>query len=153
MGPLSGTNKATWCVKLLPMTVSAYHVDCGCFCALLKTHCCCLSPCGGYGPPSAPHHPPHSHPTPIHSIRDITAVGKNYLKTQQCQLGNFTIVSLNGLMNSSCVSVCWFADKFYTALDYSVCRNYFTLSAGIYLEAIYILRAGTCLHTVCWYLP
>ena len=64
------TNKATWCVKLLPTTVSAYHVDCGCFCTLLKIHCCCLSPCGWYSPPSA------SHPPPIHTIRDITAVGK-----------------------------------------------------------------------------
>ena len=60
--------------------VSVYHVDCGCFCALLGTHCCCLSPCGWYGPPSAPHpppppalplpsthptaHPPHRPPTP-----------------------------------------------------------------------------------------
>ena len=92
MGPLRGTNKTTWCVKLLPTTVLAYHVDCGCFCALLRTHCCCLSPCGWYNPPLAPHPPPlppsPSHtPTPIHAIRDITAVGKNYLKTQQCQLG------------------------------------------------------------------
>ena len=102
MGPLGGTNKATWCVKLLPTTVSAYHVDCGCFCALLGT--CCLSPCGWCGPPSAlclPHLPTHArgsppaspltyppaHPPSIHAIRDITAVGKNYLKTQQCQLG------------------------------------------------------------------
>ncbi len=79
-GPLGGTNKATWCVRLLPMTVSAYHVDCGCFCALLGTHCCCLSPCGWYNPPSAPHPPPlptpPAHPPTINSIRDITAVGK-----------------------------------------------------------------------------
>ena len=32
------------------------------------------------------HHPP-THPPPIDSIRDITAVAKNYLKIQQCQLG------------------------------------------------------------------
>ena len=54
------------------------------------THCCCLSPCGWYNLPSAypPPTPPPSHPpTPIDSIRDITAVGKNYLKIQQCQLG------------------------------------------------------------------
>ena len=89
-GHWGGTKKATWCVRLLPTTVSAYHVDCGGFCALLGTHCCCLSPCGWYNPPSAPHHPPHpppAHPPPINSIRDITAVGKNYLKTQQYQLG------------------------------------------------------------------
>ena len=91
MGPVGGTNKATWCVRLLPTTVSAYHVDCGCFCALLGTHCCCLSPCGWYNPPSAPHPPPPptppTHPPPINSIRDITAVGKNCLKIQQYQLG------------------------------------------------------------------
>ena len=37
MGPLMGTNKAAWGVKLLLMTVSAYQVDCGCFCAILNT--------------------------------------------------------------------------------------------------------------------
>ena len=90
---LGGTNGATWCVRLLPTAVSAYQVDCGCFCALLGTHCCCLSPCGWYGPPSAPHPPPpptppppahpplplppaHPPTQPINSIRDITAVGK-----------------------------------------------------------------------------
>ena len=55
--PLGGTNEVTWCIKLLPTTVSAYQVDCGYFCALLRTHCCCLSPCGWYDPPSAPHPP------------------------------------------------------------------------------------------------
>ena len=84
MEPLRGTNKATWCVKLLPTTVSAYQVDCGCFCALLRTHCCCVSPCGWYNPPSAS----QPHPPPINFIRDITAVGKkNHLENQQCQLG------------------------------------------------------------------
>ena len=43
MGPLMGTNKAAWGVKLLLVTVSAYQVDCGCFCAILNTqHCFCL---------------------------------------------------------------------------------------------------------------
>ena len=87
MEPLRGTNKATWCVKLLPTTVSAYQVDCGCFCALLRTHCCCVSTCGWYNPPSASHPPPTLTPPPINSICDITAVGKNHLKNQQCQLG------------------------------------------------------------------
>ena len=40
----------------------------------------CLSPCGWYNPPSAPHPPPPptppTRPPPINSIRDITAVGK-----------------------------------------------------------------------------
>ena len=31
-------------------------------------------------------HPPPHPPTPINSIGDITAIGKNYLKTQQYQL-------------------------------------------------------------------
>ena len=92
MEPLRGTNKATWCVKLLPTTVSAYQVDCGCFCALLRTHCCCVSPCGWYNPLSASHPPPTptpppSRPPPINSICDIKAVGKNHLKNQKCQLG------------------------------------------------------------------
>ena len=43
MGPLMGTNKAAWGVKLLLVTVSAYQVDCGCFCAILNTQHCCLS--------------------------------------------------------------------------------------------------------------
>ena len=87
MEPLRGTNKATWCVKLLPTTVSAYQVDCGCFCTLLRTHCCCVSPCGWYSPLSASHPPPMpTPPTPINCIHDITAVGKNHLKNQQCLL-------------------------------------------------------------------
>ena len=48
MGPLMGTNKAAWGVKLLLTTVWVYQVDCGSFCALLKTQHCCLSPCGWY---------------------------------------------------------------------------------------------------------
>ena len=39
MGPLMGTNKAAWGVKLLLMVVWSYQVDCGSFCALLtQTH-------------------------------------------------------------------------------------------------------------------
>ena len=64
MGPLMGTNKAAWDVKLLLVTVSAYQVDCGCFCAILNTQHCCLSPCGWYCPPSASHPPP----TPAHPL-------------------------------------------------------------------------------------
>ena len=37
MGPLMGTNKAAWGVKLLLTTVWSHQVDCGSFCALLKT--------------------------------------------------------------------------------------------------------------------
>ena len=64
MGPLMGTNKAAWGVKLLLTTVSAYQVDCGCFCAILNTQHCCLSPCGWYYPPSASHPQRPPHPLP-----------------------------------------------------------------------------------------
>ena len=37
MVPLGHTNKAACGVKLLPTTVLAWDVHCGCFCALLKT--------------------------------------------------------------------------------------------------------------------
>ena len=62
MEPLRGTNKATWCVKLLPTSIYVYQVDCGSFCALLRTQCCCLSHRGWYCLPSAFHPPPT--PTP-----------------------------------------------------------------------------------------
>ena len=58
MGPLMGTDEATWDVKSLLTTVLSYQVDCGSFCALLKTQHCCLSPCGWYRPPLASHPPP-----------------------------------------------------------------------------------------------
>ena len=98
MEPLRGTNKATWCVKLLPITIYVYQVDCGSFCALLRTQCCCLSHCGWYRPPLASHpqcSPPPTCPPPINFIRDITAVDKNHLKNQQCQLdGRFSYKSI-----------------------------------------------------------
>ena len=83
MGPLMGTNKAAWGVKLLVMTVWSNQVDCGSFCALLKTQHCCLPPCGWYCLPSASHPPPtpsHS-PTPINFIHDIAGVVKTTTKT------------------------------------------------------------------------
>ena len=64
MGPLMGTNKAAWGVKLLLTTIWSYQVDCGSFCALLKTQYCCLPPCGWCCPPSASHPPPTSTPPP-----------------------------------------------------------------------------------------
>ena len=66
MGPVMGTNKAVWGVKLLLTAVWACQVDCGSFCALLKTQHCCLSPCGWYCPPSASHPPPTPTPYIIH---------------------------------------------------------------------------------------
>ena len=89
MESLRGTNKATCCVKLLPMTVYVYQVDCGCFCALLRTQCCFLSHCGWFCLPSASHAPPTPPPTRpphINFIRDITAVEKNHFKNQPFQL-------------------------------------------------------------------
>ena len=77
-----GTNKAAWGVKLLLTTVWSYQVDCGGFCALLKTQHCCLPPCGWFSPPSASHHPqrpphpPPARPPPINFIRDTTGVLK-----------------------------------------------------------------------------
>ena len=64
MGPLMGTNKAAWGVKLLLMTVSSYQVDCGSFCALLKTQHCCLPPCEWFCLPSTSHPPPTPTPPP-----------------------------------------------------------------------------------------
>ena len=87
MGPLMGTNKAVWGVKLLLMTVSAYQVDCGCFCEILNTQHCCLSPSGWYYPPSASNPPPTptphppARPPPINFIHDIAGVVKNYHKS------------------------------------------------------------------------
>ena len=86
MRPLMGTNKAAWGVKLLLTTVSSYQVDCGSFCALLKTQHYCLPPCRWCCPPSASLPPPTltpppSHPpTPIYFIPDIARVEKTITK-------------------------------------------------------------------------
>ena len=48
----------------------------------------------GFGPQHPPH-PPPARPLPINFIRDITAVDKNHLKNQQCQLdGRFSYKSI-----------------------------------------------------------
>ena len=40
--------------------------------------------------------PPPTHPPPINFIRDITAIDKNHLKIQQCQLdGRFSYKSIS----------------------------------------------------------
>ena len=60
MGPLMGTNKAVWGVKLLLTTVLPYQVDCGSFCALLL--CASLwMVLPAFGFPSTP----NTHPTPL----------------------------------------------------------------------------------------
>ena len=82
MGPLMGTNKAAWGVKLLLTTVWSYQADCGSFSALLKTQHCCLPPYGWCCPPLASHPlptptpPPPPRPYPINFIRVITGVVK-----------------------------------------------------------------------------
>ena len=82
---LRGTNKATWHVKLLPTTVYIYQVDYGSFCALLRTQCWYCSLLASHPPPTPTPPPPTCSP-PINFICDITAVDKNHLKIQQCQL-------------------------------------------------------------------
>ena len=81
MESLMGTNKATWCVKLLLTTVWAYQIDY--FCALQRKQCWCLSQCGCFCLPSASHPPPPlpARPPPINFICDITTVDKNHLKS------------------------------------------------------------------------
>ena len=82
MEPLMGTNKATWCVKLLPMTVWAYQVDWLFLCPTEKTMLLFVSlwmllPAFGFSPaPTLPACPP-----PINFICAITGVEKNTSKT------------------------------------------------------------------------
>ena len=79
VGPLMGTNKAAWAVKLLLMTVMSYQVDCGSF----KTHstAVCMF-VDGIARLQLPVHP--QRPSPINFIRDIAGVVKNHHKNQQC---------------------------------------------------------------------
>ena len=65
------TNKAACGVKLLPTTVLPWHVQCGCFCALLNTQRLFPYASGWFDPPSASHRPP-----PIELIHDIGGVQK-----------------------------------------------------------------------------
>ena len=78
MGPLMGNNKAAWGVKLLLLTtVSSCQVDCGRFCALLRTWHCCLPPCVWCCPPSASHPPQHPpRPLPLYTSSLILQVLK-----------------------------------------------------------------------------
>ena len=58
--PLDGINKDVSGAKLLLMTTSVYHVDCACFCPLLKTQHHCLCPNGRCNLPLASHPPPYT---------------------------------------------------------------------------------------------
>ena len=116
MEPLRGTNKATWCVKLLLTTIYVYQVDCGSFCALLRIQCYCgwyFLPSASPPPPTPtpnthPQHPPHpppARPSLINFIRNITAVDKNHLKNQQCQLDG--IFSYKSIATTYTVCLAW----------------------------------------------
>ena len=79
IGPLMGTNKVAWGVKLLLMIISSYQVDCGSFSALLKTTLLFVSlwmvlPAFSFPPPLSPS---------IYFI-DNAGVAKNHHKNQQC---------------------------------------------------------------------
>ena len=76
--PMNSINKNICGAKLLPTTISAYPMDCVCFCHLLKTQHCCLCSNARYDLPPAGHSPPPpSSPPPIslpltHATPDIT---------------------------------------------------------------------------------
>ena len=62
--PVNGINKDVIGVRLLPMTISTYHVDWACLCHLLKTQHCCLCPnrrCNPLPATTHSHYPSHPH--------------------------------------------------------------------------------------------
>ena len=85
-GILGSTNQNWCCVKLLPMSMSTYPVDCVHLYRLLRAQHHHLCSNGKEGPPPAcpptltmPHCTYHL----IHNTCDITRVVKSYLKNQQ----------------------------------------------------------------------
>ena len=82
--PLRGINKTAWGAKIILMADLAFPVSCASLGHLLMAQHCplCLNVC--FTLPTAPHPPPLPIPTPIDSIRDITAIEKHYLKNQGC---------------------------------------------------------------------
>ena len=69
MMPLGYTNKAACGVKLLPLTVLAWQVHCGCFCILLNIRTMAVSPCPwmvnpafGFPPIPTTPYPSFAHP-------------------------------------------------------------------------------------------
>ena len=75
--PLRGINKTAWGAKLILTAGLVHHSSCaGLGHLLMAQHChFCLGVC--FSPPTAPHPPP----PPIDSIRVITDVEKNHLKS------------------------------------------------------------------------
>ena len=82
--PLGSTTQNWYGVKLLPVSVSTYPVDCVHLCHLLRAQHHCLCPNGREDLPLAcpPSHP-HSLPSLIRDICDITRVATNYLNNQR----------------------------------------------------------------------
>ena len=86
-------NKNMCGAKLLPTTISAYPMDCVCFCHLLKTQHCCLCSNGRYDLPPAGHSPPPPSsplpsPCPLHMALLILHYRccEKWLKIQQCYI-------------------------------------------------------------------
>ena len=80
MEPLRGINWAAWGVKLLLMTISAYQVNFSCFCALLRTQHCSLSP--------------SVRPPPIYFIPDIAGVVETITKTSSVSYVTELVIKL-----------------------------------------------------------
>ena len=84
---LKGINKTAWGAKLILMADLVHHSICASLGHLLMAQHChfCLKVC--FSPPTAPHlpllpnPPPPTHPPSIDSIRVITDIENNYLKT------------------------------------------------------------------------
>ena len=57
-----GFIKDAWGAKLLPTTISAYHIDYGCFCGLLMTACVPMDGITRLRLPTRPQHLPHPLP-------------------------------------------------------------------------------------------
>ena len=98
--PLRGINRTAWGAKLILTAYLVHHSSCASLGHLLMAQHCnfCLGVC--FSPPTAPHppppptpppshpatplppgHPPPTRPPPIDSIRVITDVEKNHLKS------------------------------------------------------------------------
>ena len=85
VGSLGSTNHKWWGVRLLPMSILTYPVDCVHLCHLLRAQHHCLCPNGRELQLAHPPPPPCSCPTHllIHDAHDITGVVKNNFKSQQ----------------------------------------------------------------------
>ena len=96
MGPLMGTNKAAWGVKLLLMTVSAYQGLWQFLCntehtTLLFVSLWIVLPAFGF-PPTPNTHP--THPPPINFIHDIAGAVKTITKTSSVSYMTELVIKL-----------------------------------------------------------